>query len=154
MATIVPCSITDARRFVGRNHRHNAAPQGGLFAVGLAEGEAMVGVAIVGRPVARPLDDGRTCEVTRNCTDGTPNACSQLYGAACRAAKALGYRRAITYTLASEPGASLRAAGWVRDAELKPRPSWSCPSRPRVQTDLFGHATRPPEAKVRWVKHL
>jgi len=74
---------------------------------------ALAGVAIVGRPVSRYLDDGLTLEVTRLCTDGTKNACSFLYGAAWRAAKALGYKKIITYTLATETGASLKATGWI-----------------------------------------
>lgn len=84
----------------------------------------------MGRPVARHNDDGWTCEVTRVATDGCKNACSALYGAAWRAAKALGYRRLITYTLASEPGTSLRAAGWRVIGQVKGR-SWWTPTRPR-----------------------
>ena len=72
----------------------------------------LAGVAIVGRPVSRYLDDGKTLEVNRLCTDGTKNACSFLYAAAARAARAMGYQRIITYTLDTEGGASLRAAGW------------------------------------------
>ena len=52
-------------------------------------------------------------ELTRLCTNGAKNACSFLYGAAARAAAAMGYKRIITYTLESENGASLRASGWI-----------------------------------------
>lgn len=149
---VCPVTITDAKAFVSRHHRHNRAPLSALFAVGVSEADEIVGVAIVGRPVARALDDGRTVEVTRVCTTGQRNACSMLYGAAWRAAEALGYRRAITYTLASETGASLKASGWKKDADLAARPSWSSASRRRVQTDLFGVPTRPAESKVRWLK--
>jgi len=149
---VCPVTITEAKAFVSKHHRHNRAPLSALFAVGVSEGEDLIGVAIVGRPVARGLDDGRTVEVTRLCTTGTRNACSMLYGAAWRAAQALGYHRAVTYTLASEPGASLKASGWKRDAELEARPTWSSKSRLRVQTDLFGVPTRPAEPKVRWLK--
>lgn len=150
---LVPCSLTEARRYVGEVHRHNLPPKFGTFAVGLRNGDdALVGVAIVGRPVARALDDGLTAEVSRLATDGSPNACSMLYGACSRAAKAMGYQRLVTYTLQEESGASLRASGWTLDAELAERPSWSCPSRPRVQTDLFGEARRPSGPKIRWVK--
>lgn len=62
--------------------------------------------------MSRYLDDGYTLEVTRLCTDGTKNACSFLYAAVWRAARAMGYRKAITYILESESGVSLRAAGW------------------------------------------
>lgn len=149
-----PVTLTEARRFVGEHHRHNLPPRGHLFSVGVEVEGQLVGVAIASRPVARMLDDGRTVEVVRTCTDGTPNANSMLYGAITRAAKALGYDRAFTYTLASEPGTSLRAAGWARDADLKARPTWDTPSRRREQTDLFGQDRRPSEPKVRWVKEL
>lgn len=152
--TLMPTTLKDARKFVGRIHRHNRPPQGGLFAVGVACDGALVGVAIVGRPIARRLDDGRTAEVTRVATDGTFNACSILYGAACRAARALGYERIITYTLATEPGTSLRASGWSKDADVASAETWSVPSRPRNQTDLFGNALRPIGAKIRWCRKL
>lgn len=129
---VCPLTLGDARAFVGRHHRHHRAPQGGLWALGLMRGEDVVGATIVGRPVARHNDDGWTAEVTRLCVvEGVPNGCSMLYGAAWRAARALGYRRLITYTLVSEPGASLRAAGW-REIGVRCGGSWSCPSRPRV----------------------
>ena len=149
-----PVGLTEARKFVGFEHRHNLAPKFGLFSVGVESEGELVGVAIVGRPVARMLDDGWTAEVTRCCTVGTANACSMLYGACARAAKALGFRRLFTYTLASEPGASLKASGWRLDAELAPRKGWDTPSRPRVVMDLFGNERTPLEAKVRWVKDL
>lgn len=127
---IVPCTIGQARDFVAQHHRHHGAPVSGLFAVGLARGDDLAGVAIVGRPVARGLQDGATAEVTRLCTLGEQNACSMLLAACRRAALALGYRRLVTYTLASEPGTSLRAAGWQQTAVVKGR-RWGCPSRPR-----------------------
>ena len=90
--TLQPLTLTEATAFVERVHRHHKAPQGGLFAVGASEGETIVGAAIVGRPVARMNDDGWTAEVTRLATTGERNACSMLYGACWRAARALGYR--------------------------------------------------------------
>lgn len=150
---VAPITLKAARKFVGELHRHNRPPQGGLFAVSVRDGERVAGVAIVGRPVARMLDDGRTVEITRTCTDGTKNANSMLYGAACRTAAAMGYERAITYTLAEEPGVSLRAAGFEVDAHVKAEDSWSRPSRARTQADLFGHK-RPQGAKVRWRRRL
>ena len=132
MLIVQPITITEAQTFVERHHRHHRAPQGGLFAVGLSDGEKVVGCAVVGRPVARMLQDGWTAEVTRLCVlAGVPNGCSMLYRAAWRACKALGYRRLITYTLASEPGASLRGAGFHL-VGLRGGGSWSVPSRPRV----------------------
>src|SRR5688572_24232208 len=102
-------TLTKAFDFVTKHHRHHKRPQGGLFAVGCAvDGhDEPCGVAIIGRPVSRMADDGWTVEVTRLCTDGSRNACSMLYRAAWRAARALGYRRLITYTLPEEGGASL-----------------------------------------------
>lgn len=153
---LVPVIRDTARAFVGRHHRHNLPPRGAIFYIGVADqlGE-LRGVAIVGRPVSRHLDDGATLEVLRVCTDGAPNACSMLYGASARIARELGYRRLYTYTLETEPGTSLRAAGWTRDADLKARTdTWDTPIRPRHQLDLFGHDRRPPGAKVRWVRQL
>jgi len=138
-----PVSFAEAKAYIVEHHRHHLPPQGWKFGVAVVdEDEVMRGVITCGRPVARPLDDGYTLEVTRCCTDGTKNAASMLYGAARRAAKALGYRRVITYTLASEPGISLRAAGWEETGKVRGR-SWSAPSRPREDK-------HPLEDKVRW----
>jgi len=109
---IVPVSLAEANAFVEQHHRHHKPTVGHKFSIGATDGESIVGVAIVGRPVARHLDDGLTLEVNRLCTDGTRNACSILYAAAWRAARAMGYKRLVTYILDSENGASLRAAGW------------------------------------------
>ncbi|MEU4391629.1 XF1762 family protein [Kribbella sp. NPDC023855] len=129
---VVPLRFRDAVRFVEAWHRHLPGPVGMVFCLGAADdNDQLVGVAIVGRPVARGLDDGLTLEVTRTAADGTPNVNSLLYGAAWRAAKALGYRRLVTYTQSNEPGTSLRAAGWRVLAERPPRGGWDMPSRPR-----------------------
>lgn len=128
---LVPVSFADAAGFVAMWHRHNVPPVGHKFSVGVARGDVLVGVAIVGRPVARHFDDGHTLEVNRTCTDGAKNANSMLYGATSRAAFALGYRRLITYTQADESGGSLRAAGWHVVAERPARTGWTTPSRPR-----------------------
>lgn len=129
--SLCPVSFRDAAAFVERHHRHHKPPHGMKFAIGVEHAGHLVGVAIVCRPVARLFDDGWTLEVSRTCTTGHPNANSMLYGAAWRAAKALGYRRLVTYTLATESGASLRAAGWRVVAQRRPRPGWNTPSRPR-----------------------
>ena len=114
-----------ACEFVAALHRHNKPPRGHKFSVGLYDDAQLVGVAMAGRPVARAFDDGLTVEVNRTCTDGTRNANSMLYGAVWRAAKAMGYRRCITYTQADESGASLKAAGFVKVKELPARGSWA-----------------------------
>ena len=103
---LVPMTRDEASAFVDQHHRHHGRPAGYRFAVGVARDELVVGVAIVGRPSARLLDDGWTAEVTRVCVlDNVPNGCSKLYGACWRAARALGYRRLVTYTLPVEGGA-------------------------------------------------
>jgi len=131
---IVPITLDEANAMVANLHRHHRPVQGHKFSIGVASGEAIVGVAIIGRPVARGNDDGMTLEVNRCCTDGTRNACSMLYGAAWRAAKAMGYRRLITYTLPAEGGSSLRAAGWKLIGE-RGGGNWNTPARPRIDTD-------------------
>lgn len=127
----VRIKLDEANAFVAAHHRHHRPVVGHLFSIGAALGDKIVGVAIIGRPVARMRDDGETAEVTRLCTDGTKNACSFLYGAAARATFALGFKRIGTYILATEPGTSLTGAGWRLVGEVRGR-SWSCPSRPRV----------------------
>ena len=109
---LVPVSLKAANTFVAEHHRHHKPVVGHKFSIGCALDGRLVGVAIVGRPVSRHLDNGLTLEVNRLCTTGEKNACSMLYAAAARAAKAMGYQKIITYTLDTEPGASLRAAGW------------------------------------------
>ena len=138
---LVPITLKEASRFVAEHHRHHQPPRGGLFAVACAD-QVVRAVAIIGRPVARMSADGFTAEVTRLASDGARNACSMLYAAAWRACRALGYRRLITYTLPSEGGASLRAAGWVVVGQTRPG-NWHRENRPRV--DL--HAN---QSKLRW----
>ncbi|WP_342358077.1 XF1762 family protein [Actinoplanes ianthinogenes] len=140
----MPITRDAAVAFVDHVHRHHRRPQGYRFAVGVANETDLVGVAMAGRPVARALDDGRTIEVTRVATDGTYNACSMLYGACWRAARALGYTHAVTYTQADESGASLRAVGWTRAAVLPPRSGWDSPSRRRGDRGTDG------VLRVRW----
>ena len=113
-------------------------------------------MAIVGRPTGRRLDDGETLEVTRLCTDGTRNACSCLYAAAARKAKREGYSKIITFILQSEPGTSLRAAGWAMEAAKAGKPKWNAQryaDRP-VQLSLFPKKQPPAEYKQRWAKQL
>lgn len=143
---LVPVKLSDAKDYVRRHHRHNDAPLSWLFGVGVESDGELVGVGIAGRPVARGLDDGKTVEITRICSAGVRNVCSMLYGALSRAAFALGYKRVVTYTLQSEAGASLRAAGFESVAALDDRPGWDSPNRPRPLDPS------PREAKFRWEK--
>jgi hypothetical protein len=129
---LVPVGWQDAREFVKGWHRHHSKPPPGhIFCTGVADGDTLVGVAIVGRPVARMLQDGFTLEVNRTATDGHRNANSMLYAAAWSVTKGLGYRRLVTYNQAGESGASLRAAGWRIVAERPATLGWDRPSRPR-----------------------
>jgi hypothetical protein len=127
----VRIDLAEANAFVSEHHRHHEPVIGHIFSLGVAVAGKIVGVVIVGRPVARMRDDGETAEVTRLCTDGTKNACSFLYGAAAKAAFALGFKRIGTYILASEPGTSLAAANWRLVGEAGGG-SWSRGNRPRV----------------------
>lgn len=141
---LCPMTLREARSYVEQFHRHHKAPQGGIFAIGCADvDEGLIcGVAIVGRPVARNLDDMWTAEVIRVATDGTKNACSKLYAAAWRACRSMGYARLVTYTLPTESGASLRGAGFTIVAETRGG-SWSRIERPRVDE-------HPLQGKLRW----
>jgi hypothetical protein len=145
---IVPCPLYRANEYVQTLHRHHKPTSGGLYAVACADDSGDVhGVGIIGRPVARLLDDGQTCEVLRVATDGTRNACSAIYGAAFRAAKALGYSRIFTYTRVDEPGVSLRASGWVLDDPAIRARSWDMPNRRRSdKTEIV--------QRQRWVKEF
>ena len=139
----VPLHLREANGFVARHHRHNLPTVGGKFAVGAAVDGKLVGVAIAGRPVARRLDDGKTLEVLRVCTDGTRNANSFLYGRVKGIAVRMGYHRIITYTLEEESGASLKAVGARVVGQVRPQ-EWSVPSRPRRSQPVYGRA------KLKW----
>ena len=146
---LIPLKRDRAQKFVNAFHRHHQAPIGDIFRIGLAKDDELIGVIMVGRPVARMLDDGKTVEAIRCCVlDGHRNACSMLYGAAARVAKNLGYHKIITYTLEFEGGSSLRGVGWLPEAEVKGQ-LWNRPSRHRVQKSLFQGYD-----KIRWVKIL
>lgn len=144
---IRPVTFGEAKAFIARHHRHHGPTRSWKFGVGAALGESLVGVIVVGRPVARGLDDGLTAEVTRLATDGTRNACSKLYGAAARICREMGYRRIVTYTLDSEAGTSLEAAGWTFAAMTQGHREWSCRARPRDAQAQTG-------PKKRWEKPL
>ena len=146
---LMPLSLREANEYIKSFHRHNKPTRGGKYAIGVKDGDKLVGVAITGRPIARMLDDKGTAEVLRVCTadDSPKNTCSMLYGACWRAWKAMGGKRMVTYTLQSEPGSSLRGAGWTIVAELKPRPisqAWKGSDRKRDWQPVYG------QAKFRW----
>jgi len=140
-----PITFAEACGFVDEHHSTHDSPQGWKFGAAVNDGEEVVGVVMVGRPVSRHQQDGKTLEVTRCATDGTKNAASKLYAAAWRAAKNMGYQRLITYTLAdSEEGTPLRAVdGYEAVHERNSGGDWDSPSRPRVDTT-------PNEQKTIW----
>lgn len=140
-----PLSLRVANDFVTKHHRHHRAVRGHKFALGCERHGTLVGVALVGRPVSRMMDDGLTLEVNRTCTDGTRNVNSFLYGACQRVAFAMGYKRLITYTLAEESGASLKGAGWVH-CGVAGGGSWSRDKRPRSEEAQHR------QKKIRWEK--
>ncbi len=137
-----PITYSEACLYIAEFHRHHVPPQGWKFGIAVNDGKQIVGVVTVGRPVSRHRDDGWTLEVTRVCSNGTKNACSKLYGLAWQAAKSLGYKRLITYTLAEEGGASLRGAGWKLLGEAGGG-TWNRQSRPRIDT-------HPTQTKLLW----
>lgn len=130
---VVPITLKAANEHVAKLHRHHKPSVGHKISIGLKEDDELIGVAILSRPVARKLDDGKQIEVIRCCTDGTYNACSLLYSNAAKIAQLLGYERIITYTLPSEGGASLRASGFT-EVGLAGGRNWNCSSRPRQDT--------------------
>lgn len=159
-----PIFRSDARLFVAKHHSHNRPPSSSVFQIGAEVDGELVGVVIGAIPNARMLMDGYTCEITRVATNGYPNACSMLYGAAVRAARALGYRRCLTYTLVSEKATALRATGWTADEELRDHDPHGWERQNSVSkgrggkrhstVNLFGEVNVPTEAKRRWWRDL
>lgn len=143
---LVPLERKQAAEFINKIHRHHDPVYRDRFRIGCEQNGILVGVVQVGNPVARMLCDGKTLEVVRLCTDGTKNACSFLYSAAARVAQNLGYSKIITYILCTEDGASLRAAGWHKETDIKGH-TWNTPSRPR-------QTTAPTVDKQRWCREL
>lgn len=140
---IVPVYWREAKAYIAEMHRHHLPGGNGRFCIGVQDEDGVLrGVAVMGRPKARMIPHKQVMEVTRVATDGVDNACSALYGAACRIHKPHGYRKAMTYILDSEPGTSLRAAGW-KPVAITDGGSWSRPSRGRTDK-------HPTDRKVRW----
>lgn len=139
--------LDEANAFIAGVHRHHKPVRGHRFSIGAEKAGKLVGVAVVGRPVARMTDQKHVAEVTRLATDGTKNACSFLYAQAARAAKEMAFTKIQTFILKSEPGTSLRAAGWTCEG-TSPGGDWNRPSRGGRRTD------QPQEPKVKWSKEL
>lgn len=144
---IRPATLKEANEYVQKFHRHHKPTTGHKFSIKLVDNDGeIVGVAICGRPVSRYLDDGVTLEINRLCTNGERNACSMLYGACIRIAKNMGYDRVITYILASEDGASLKASNFICEGEAGGE-VWTGKRSGRYNGV-------PKEKKTRWVKNF
>jgi hypothetical protein len=146
---ICPVTLKEAQQFVLDHHRNCGRQYFHKFSIGLKEEERLIGVVTAGRPIARALDDGDTLEITRCCViEGHKNACSKLYAAALKVARAMGFRRAVTYSLPSESGSSLKAVGFSFDGMTKCYPNgWDMPGRPREKPIKY-----PNGPKMRWIK--
>lgn len=145
--SVVPLTLSQANELVAKWHRHHKPCVGHRFSIGVLDGAELVGAAIVGRPVARAVDQYSIAEVTRLVTNGTPNACSKLYSAVARIAKEMGFKKVQTYILATEPGTSLKASGWVKTAETSGG-NWNHGWRKGRRED------QPMEPKSRWERQL
>ena len=145
--TIVPITLKAANAFVATYHRHHKPTVGHKFSIGLSLNDDLIGVAIMGRPVARGSDNGFTIEVARLCTNGAKNACSMLYQAAARSSKELGYKKIQTYILQNELGTSLKASGWKMEA-VTAGGQWKHTDGKKRRTD------QPTMPKQRWVREL
>jgi hypothetical protein len=145
---VIQITLREANDFIESFHRHNkrTSNDGGKFAIGASDGERMFGVAIVGRPLARLLQDGYTAEVLRCCVvdDAPKGSCSFLYSRCWRVWSAMGGRKLVTYTLESEGGASLRGAGWRVVAQCKPHKGWVHSGVEREWQPIYG------QQKLRW----
>ena len=144
---VVPLELRELNDLVARLHRHHKPVQGHRFSIGLSDEGRLVGGCSVGRPVARMTDASKVLEVTRLVTDGTPNACSALYSAAARVGKELGYELIQTFILESEPGTSLKAAGWMLESHSSGG-DWTRDSKPNRRQD------QPQCPKQKWSKRL
>lgn len=152
---VVPLTLAQANATVARWHRHHKPVVGHRFSLGCMRGNDLCGAVIVGRPVARNTAQYHVAEVTRLVTDGTKNACSILYAAAARACAAMGFTSVQTFILASEPGTSLKAAGWERVGVAKGH-DWNCKSMNITKSWLFDDYRKRDQMddKVKWEKVL
>jgi hypothetical protein len=146
---ICPITLREAQAFIQEHHRHVGPPKGHKFSVGLKENGLLIGVVTAGQPIARANDNGYTLEITRCCVlEGKRNANSRLYATAIKVARAMGYRRVLTYTLPEESGASLKAVGFFFAGMTKYNPNgWNMPGRPRTKPARY-----PEGPKNRWIK--
>ena len=119
--SIIPLSLKEANEFVTKYHRHNKKCAGHKFSIGAVYKNEIVGVVIVGRPVARKLDNRFTLEINRNCVlDTAPKGtCSFLYSRAIKIWQTMGGKKIITYTLETESGSSLKAVNFNKETTVQ-----------------------------------
>ncbi len=148
--TLCDVAWDEAKAFIAAHHRHSKPPVGWKYGKGLRCGDELVAVMTAGRPVARNLDPAVYVEVTRLCVKELYpselgwNACSMLYGYACREASRRRYQYVITYTKLSEPGTSLLAAGFVQQGITRAE-TWDRRGRRRPNAPV-------PSPKKRWIR--
>lgn len=150
-----PISIKEANIFISKHHRHSKVMRSHKFSIALLSksNDDIVGVAVVGRPVSRWLDDGKTAEINRLCVlENKKNICSMIYGRVSKICKLMGYTSVITYTLAKEPGISLIASGFTNDKLSKYNQGWNL--RNGIQLRLDGREMINSSDKKRWVRVL
>lgn len=160
MLTVKPISLKNANKYVAENHRHHDAVQGHKFSLSVWDDDRLCGVAIVGHPQSRMIDNENVLEVLRLCTDGTYNACSILYGRCAKVGKDMGYKKIITYILESELGTSLKASGWKCEETQCGGFQWG--GQREVERHRYEQMTMfvdkkklpPKELKSRWAKEL
>lgn len=109
---IIPLTLAQANSFAAKQRENYRPFRGRRFAIGCAMDEKLVGIVILGKPVDEALDDGLTLAVNYIHATGGRTAYGMLYGAAARAAKALGYCRIIAFLPENISSSGLRAAGW------------------------------------------
>ena len=159
MIKAIPISLAQAQSYIDEHHRHHTSVIRDKYRVGAEINGELVGVAQVGRPVNRHMDDGKTLEVIRLCSNGTKDVCSFLYAKSARIAKELGYSKIITYILESETGTSLKASGWHLEDSQCGGGTWDRANRKRelldAQLSLYPIKQKyVTEKKQRWAKEL
>ena len=156
MLVIKPITLKGANEYVINHHRHHSKVQGHKFSLSVWENDRLCGVAIVGHPQSRRIDNSNTLEVLRLCTDGTYNACSILYARCAKIGKDMGYSKIITYILESESGTSLKASGWHCEEERCGGLHWTGEREKErhKQISFLPEKETPKEMKQRWVKEL
>ena len=132
-----------AKKFIEKNHSHLHTPSTWICHVAVADSGRLCCVAVLNRPCARLLCDGKTAEVGRVASDGTPHAASKALSAITRVAALLGFGRIVSYTLLGEAGTTYVSCGYVATA-VSAGGKWARGGETRTrESQQLG-------AKVRW----